>query len=601
MSNLGENSISSTSHTINSPQLSTEGSPSPSFEGNSVPTLSQPNVVVENNVSSECTSSKLKSMVWDHFKKEKINNEWKAICNHCKNKFNGESKNGTSHLRDHIKRCKKRVQVDIRQQVLIANQKKSDGKLTIGAFSFNQDVARKELSKMIIMHEYPLSIVDHSQFRKYCSSLQPMFEMPTRNTIKRDILDLYEKEKRNMLSKLEANEGIIAITTDMWTSDHQNKGYMVVTAHYIDNSWSLQKHVIRKLTSITVDNCSVNDGVIKLLVDRMGANTLLLNGAFFHMRCCAHILHLIVKDGLSVIGDGIERIRHSVLFWSATPKRWERFEEAARQLCISTTKKLCSDVRTRWNSTFLMLQTALSYKDVFTRCVQLHRDPLYKYLPTDDDWVFASVICDKLKLFYEITEGFSVLDPRYKTTLLEYYFENIYGVTAEHEVERIVQLCRDLVTEYEERIMSSKNEPQPFNGASLDSVPVDLGNPGDFDAYVSRKRQKKTQVISELDRYLEVDVISRTSDFDILTWWKTIGPQFPILQAIARDIYAIPVSTVASESTFSNGGRLVNAQRNRLHHSTVEALACCQNWLWAEEESNSNEGNFYEDDESRTR
>ncbi|KAE8658624.1 hypothetical protein F3Y22_tig00116971pilonHSYRG00993 [Hibiscus syriacus] len=480
-------------------------------------------------------------MVWDHFKKEKINNEWKAICNHNKNKFNGKSKNGTSHLRDHIRRCKKRVQVDIRQQVLVANQKKLDGKLTIGLFSFNQDVSSKELSKMIIMHEYPLSIVDHSHFRKYCSSLQPMFEMPTRNTIKRDILDLYEKEKRNMLSKLEANEGKIAITTDMWTSDHQNKGYMDVTTHYIDNSWSLQKRVIRfeyvpaphttdviasslmkcfldwnidrKLTSITIDNCSVNDGVIKLLVDRMRGNTLLLNGAFFHMRCCAHILHLIVKDGLSVIGD-----------------------EVARQLRISTTKKLCSDVRTRWNSTFLMLQTTLSYKDVFARCVQLHHDPLYKYLPTDDDWVFALVICDKLKLFYEITEGFSgtkfmtanlyflsicrirvtlnewithsdiiilrmtkcmlekfekywndmngimgvatVLDPRYKTTLLEYYFENSYGITAEHEVERIVQLCRDLVTEYEARIMSSKNEPQPFNGASLDSVPVDLGNPG---------------------------------------------------------------------------------------------------------------------------
>ncbi|KAE8668680.1 Detected protein of unknown function [Hibiscus syriacus] len=454
MSNLGENSISSTSTTFNSPQLSTEGSPSPSSEENSVPTLSQPNVVVENNVSTEFTSSKLKSMVWDHFKKEKINNEWKAICNHCQNKFNGESKNGTSHFRDHLKRCKKRVQVDIQQQVLVANQKKSDGKLAIGAFSFNQDVARKELSKMIIMHEYPLSIVDHSQFKKYCSSLQPMFEMPSRKTIKRDILDLYEKEKGNMLSKLETNEGRIAITIDMWTSDHQNKGYMAVTAHYIDNSWSLQKRVIRfeyvpsphtadvitaslmkcfldwnidrKLTSITVDNCSVNDSVIKLLVDRMG-------------------------DRLSVIGDGIERIRNSVLFWSATPKRWERFEEAARQLRISTTKKLCSD---------------------------LHRDPLYKYLPTNDDWAFASVICDKLKLFYEITEGFSVLDPRYKTTLLEYYFENIYGVNAEHEVERIMQLCRDLVIEYEERIMSSKNEPHTFNSASLDSVPVDLGNPG---------------------------------------------------------------------------------------------------------------------------
>ncbi|KAL4353891.1 hypothetical protein GQ457_06G009720 [Hibiscus cannabinus] len=178
----------------------------------------------------------------------------------------------------------------------------------------------------------------------------------------------------------------------------------------------------------------------------------------------------------------------------------------------------------------------------------------------------------------------TLLDPRYKTTLLEYYFENIYGIGAESEVERIVQLCQDLVTEYEEKMMSSNNEPQCFTSTSLDSVPVDLGDPGDFDAYVSRKKQKKLKVKSELDRYLELDIIPRTPNFDILAWWKMNGPQFPILQVIARDIYAIPISTVTSESTFSTAGRLVNAQRNRLHPSTVEALACCQNWLWAEEE-----------------
>ncbi|KAL4309529.1 hypothetical protein GQ457_01G026010 [Hibiscus cannabinus] len=190
----------------------------------------------------------------------------------------------------------------------------------------------------------------------------------------------------------------------------------------------------------------------------------------------------------------------------------------------------------------------------------------------------------------------TLLDPRYKTTLLEYYFENIYGIGAEYEVERIVQLCRDLVTEYEEKMMSSNNEPQCFTSTSLDSVPVDLGDPGDFDAYVSRKKQKKLKVKSELDRYLELDIIPRTPNFGILAWWKMNGPQFPILQAIARDIYAIPISIVASESTFSTAGRLVNAQRNRLHPSTVEALACCQNWLWAEEEE-SNELSSCEDGE----
>ncbi|KAK8561060.1 hypothetical protein V6N11_078698 [Hibiscus sabdariffa] len=293
MSNLEENSVSST---IPTHELSTEESVIPNSE-DTQPSLSQPNVVVDDNKSSEYNPSRLKSSVWEHFTKEKINNEWKAICKHCNRKLGGDSKNGTKHLHVHLGRCNKRGQLDIRQQVLVANQKKSDGKLTLKASSFNQDEARVDLAKMIIRHEYPLSIVDHELFRKYCHTLQPLFDMPSRNTIKKDILDMYENGKVKTMLELEANEGRVAITTDMWTSDHQNRGYMAVTAHYVDNSWTLQKRIIRfeyvptphtgdviatrlmkcfldwnidrKLMSITVDNCSVNDAVVELLLDRV--------------------------------------------------------------------------------------------------------------------------------------------------------------------------------------------------------------------------------------------------------------------------------------------------------------------------------------------
>jgi len=51
----------------------------------------------------------------------------------------------------------------------------------------------------------------------------------------------------------------------------------------------------------------------------------------------------------------------------------------------------------------------------------------------------------------------------------------------------------------------------------------------------------------ELDHYLEERVLSRTHNFDILNWWKTNGVKYPILQRLARDILAIPISTVASK------------------------------------------------------
>ncbi|TYK22502.1 transposase [Cucumis melo var. makuwa] len=55
--------------------------------------------------------------------------------------------------------------------------------------------------------------------------------------------------------------------------------------------------------------------------------------------------------------------------------------------------------------------------------------------------------------------------------------------------------------------------------------------------------------------------------------------QFEVLGHMARDILAIPVSTVASESTFSYGGRVVDPSRCSLAPKTMEALICTQNWL----------------------
>ncbi|KAH9674252.1 Iron-sulfur cluster co-chaperone protein HscB-like [Citrus sinensis] len=79
-------------------------------------------------------------------------------------------------------------------------------------------------------------------------------------------------------------------------------------------------------------------------------------------------------------------------------------------------------------------------------------------------------------------------------------------------------------------------------------------------------------VADELDSYLDEKVISRMEDFNILSWWKTNANRYPTLARIARDILAIPITTVASESAFNTSGRVVSSYHNKLHPSTLEAL-----------------------------
>jgi hypothetical protein len=68
-------------------------------------------------------------------------------------------------------------------------------------------------------------------------------------------------------------------------------------------------------------------------------------------------------------------------------------------------------------------------------------------------------------------------------------------------------------------------------------------------------------------------------DFDILGWWKVNVIRYPILAEIARDVFAIPISTVASESAFSTGGGVLDCFRSSLSPLTAEALICTHNWL----------------------
>ncbi|CAN0862128.1 Putative AC transposase [Linum grandiflorum] len=313
-----------------------------------------------------------------------------------------------------------------------------------------------------------------------------------------------------------------------------------------------------KVSSITLDNCSTNDRMIAEVKQMIVPAHLIKDGALLHMRCAAHILNLVVKDGLNVVKEGIEKVRDSVLWWTATPKRVEFFQETAKQLRISTDRCLVLDCPTRWNSTYSMLVTAIPYRDVFARLRQ--RDAKYSITFSNSDWEFAIMVCEKLKIFNSITELFS--GTTYPTANL--FFPKI---------------C-ELKLKIAEWLIDPNTTVSGMAALMWDKFIKYWDSNMDFEIFLSQRKKAKTSSYkSELDHYLSEDIIPRTSDFDILLWWKQNCPKYPTLGDIAKDLLAIPVSSVASESAFSSGGRLLDPHRSKLHYSTVEALMCTRTWI----------------------
>ena len=171
----------------------------------------------------------------------------------------------------------------------------------------------------------------------------------------------------------------VSLTFDEWTSI-AGKNYLAITAHFVNSQKTIEKllsfqnvsgktkgddlslsieSIVKKfglenkIISITTDNASNCALAIKKCYS-IGFNGVPL----VHVRCAAHTLNLIVKEGLKHVECELQSVRKAVHSVRASPKRLKEIEE----ICIVKGikfKKIKNDVPTRWNSTLIMLQRYL--------------------------------------------------------------------------------------------------------------------------------------------------------------------------------------------------------------------------------------------------
>ncbi|KAL4568440.1 hypothetical protein LXL04_024053 [Taraxacum kok-saghyz] len=528
------------------------------------------------------------SEVWDHMTRSETDPEY-ASCNYCTRMIKCPSNYGTSSMRNHLGRCSKNPHnIDKKQKLLMFQNKYTSQEAgetvskvsTFVPWKFDQATCRFFCARMIIIDELPFKTVEHEGFRDFVNNLQPQFQIPSRTTITQDVLDIYVSEAGKLKNYFAKNKQRVSLTTDLWSS-RQNLSYMCLTAHFIDKDWIIHKRIINfcpvsghsgeiigkylekslldwgldKVFTITVDNASSNDLCIRYLKRRLNAwKHSVLDSQYLHMRCCAHILSLVIKDGLKEVDTSIA-------------------------------------------------QSAIKFQDAFDLLEE--QDSKYKSdleslrgLPTEEDWEYARCfkkMAARMKAKYDKywsnTSNINIflfiapiLDPRYKLGYVTFIISQSYDEEkAETLCSQVEKVLQDLYDHYSNEI-GVVNESPSTNSQQEEEIVVDVDDdPATFlnNQYkrLLEGNSSATGAKNELNWYLSEQCESLDNKFDLLGWWKKNQAKFPVLASVARDVLAIPASTVASESSFSTGGRILDAFRSSLTPTTVEALICSQNWL----------------------
>ncbi|KAH0678916.1 hypothetical protein KY284_020001 [Solanum tuberosum] len=188
---------------------------------------------------------------------------------------------------------------------------------------------------------------------------------------------------------------------------------------------------------------------------------------------------------------------------------------------------MMEDVRTRWNSTYLMLDTTKKFEKAFER-FNLYDDGSIAGSIQYEDWANVRNITKFLEKIYELTL-------------------NVPG-------------SRKMASGMKEKFKKYWGTPEKMNTMLFIASVLDPHNKFMYVSFALEELlgEEKGKIVNN-----EVNAYSKNL--------------FVIY--LARDVLTIPMSSVASECAFSTGGRILDPFRSSLTPKCVQCLICVQDWL----------------------
>ncbi|KAJ5740168.1 hypothetical protein N7493_000040 [Penicillium malachiteum] len=405
--------------------------------------------------------------IWENFDQvaQIIDGAPKVMCKRCNRVLEHASSTcqngyqGTSSMAKHLKTIVCKNSTRHREKITGFLRNKEDGLPALPTpATFTQLGWEEEILQFLTINRLPFHLIEHPTFhslvhKAYSSPLPPT--VPSANTIRRRLRGLGTDRQSSVLSLLPPSAKI-SIALDCWTSPF-SQAFMAITGYFIDADWTyrevllgfkplsgphsglnlssvllniLQEHKIAdRILGITTDTASNNKTMVDVIQQALPENV-----KTTRIPCLVNVIQLslnqlldrlkaaplnettqtkwtekqatLAKDNAKgqkcEVSTTLNKLRYLAIYIHASPQRRDTFislqTEEPKVIPIQ-------DVRTRWNSTFLMLRRAKRLRAFFQPfCLEYGCEEM---LLTPEEWRQIDYLLYLTEPFFEYTTELS--------------------------------------------------------------------------------------------------------------------------------------------------------------------------------------------------
>ncbi|CAB4474626.1 unnamed protein product [Rhizophagus irregularis] len=420
---------------------------------------------------------------------------------------------------------------------------------------FSQKGFRKRTVRWVVINDQPFNVIENEEFKDMISFIQPGIYIPCANTLRRDLTKNFKNAKERFRQELQETPGRLSFTVDAWTSKNQIPFLGPHTGINLSSKFleSLEDFgIATKILAVACNNASNMDVMLDKISQSLAKKSITFDPKNQRVRCFAHVINLAAKKL-------IDNLQVPLLY--EDENSFEEAEDTEDNLkdTIYKLRKLIPDVSTRWNSTEIMLERALTLKQPLHNTASADKD-LKKYILLEEEWERILEIRGILQHYKKCTDlSVSQQYPTLSYTIPMYNFlldklEDEYDKRKESDKEEDEEdddddSDDDNESENDEILCALKQSIEKikkyytFTSGLIYTAAIENVEPSDdaddelFD-HIFKKR--KIEEKDELSIYLNEGVAPGKTD--ILMWWKLHEIEYPNLSKMARDYLSIPGS-----------------------------------------------------------